>query len=598
MEVNFNENQLIEQTRPLTQEVKLKRVKCNFIAENSRFLLDCDFSKQYSHYYNKRLNKSKPFLEFNCRLKWPNSIQILTLAELATIIEKKQSQESVLETTNAIKTEENAKNDEFIIIGTIFKRMKLQPDVIQELSEGFHLNCDRYLGHYVSQDDKLVLEDADETIALVGNIEPSRFVTGIVVALLGYPLEDGSQFYVKDVCYAEPNWLLIDDEDDDDDVSDESLIRIDERLSSTPMKPMKKMAKFDDDNNFHEKKFSPLERTKYLMVVSGFGFHQDMAKESSLTRALQDLINFIWGAGKYVDDERSSQVARILVVGDCLLEDRLDPDEDSSSQEIDIRLKMKSSRQVKPYASSIQAVKHMDDFFAQLSKTINVDIMPGQSDPSSHLMPQQPFHPCMFPKSCMFPTFNCITNPSHAIYNDNVVVFATSGQNIDIIKKFSNLNDPIEIMKSHLIWGNCAPSAPDNLYSVPYEDDDPHVIDFIPTIYIAGCQDYYRTEYYQYSYNSLHQRAEEDNNKMKDDDDDNNVKEDIKPRIKTEKTSQQQVPVATRSLDGTSGCDIKIKDEFIKKDRTLLITVPKFYETFSCILINLITLESHLMSFK
>lgn len=34
--------------------------------------------------------------------------------------------------------------------------------------------------------------------------------------------------------------------------------------------------------------------------------------------------------------------------------------------------------------------------FSQTS--IDVDIMPGEFDPTNHMMPQQPLHPCLLPK--------------------------------------------------------------------------------------------------------------------------------------------------------------------------------------------------------
>jgi len=492
--------------------------------------------------------------------------------------------------------------------------MKLQPDVIEELSRGdFHVKCERYLGHYTSPNDTLVLEDTDESISLVGNIDPKEFVTGICVALLGYSIHDGSQFLVRDICYAEPNRQLL---------YENSQLNLVER------------PKMNDDGK-------PL----YLMVVSGLGFHHEMDKRSSLTQALQDMIDFIWGGGKFSEDELSHRVSRILVVGDNLHSDRLASEaEESDESDLDIGAKMKKSRQVKEYSRSVQAVKHMDDFFAQLSKTINVDVMPGPSDPTSHLMPQQPFHPCMFEKSCMFSTFNCTTNPYHAIYNDNVEILATAGQNVDIIRNFSGLEDPIEIMKHHLKWGNCAPSAPDNLYSVPYEDEDPYLIDFIPDIYIAGCQKSHRVDHYYYASSeeseslpsSLSFESSKDESTMI-----NVTPESIKTRrLRTGGSREFGKPNAGRQLaPTTSGStpklagkprqeNISTKDRKLdyntpssrpqhetsrsesdrqgasfqssapRKSRTLLVTIPNFYETFSCVLINLNDLECELLSFK
>lgn len=536
----------------MTQQIKQNRVRCNYQTENDKFLLECDFSKQYNDYYRKRLEKTRPYLEYNARSKWDPTIPIYDLAELASFSVDGDFDEPLSDVSPTLTSPttqhgvtardpgtpdahkmpkrprkvSEAKSDksECIVIGTIYKRMKLQPNVVEELSKGdFHVKCERYLGHYTSQDDTLILEDLQESISLVGNINPKNFVTGICVAILGYSIGDGSQFLVRDICYAEPKRSILYDN------TQLSRVRMSESSNELPI---------------------------YLMVVSGLGFSHDMeTSNSDLTQALQNMIDFIWGGGKFADDDRSSRVCRILVAGDSLHANRLaqsDGDDDDNSLFIDpdnIAAKMKRSRQVKAYPRSIKAVQYMDDFFAQLSKTINVDVMPGASDPSSHLFPQQHFHPCMFPKSCMFSTFNCTTNPHRATFNDNIELLATSGQNIDIIKKFSGLDDSLDIMSHHLKWANCAPSAPDNLYSVPYENEDPYVIDFIPDIYIAGCQESYQRKFHNYTMDNTGSQAD-----------------------KTEPGSP--------------------------KSRTLLINVPRFDATFSCVLINLLDLESHCINFK
>lgn len=635
----------------MTQEVKLKRTQCNYQAENARFLLECDFSKQYNQYYQTRLVRTRPYLEFHCHNKCDPNIPIYSLSQLAEITTSeygdqddellalspspncsppdfaanepnqevqgnfkfskrlRRSSESYKQDSPFPKTStqkedpttlrspiespgeppiespilqvpSNLKN-RCIIIGTIFKRMKLQPNVVDELSRGdFHVKCDRYLGHYTSQDDKLVLEDIDETISLLGNIDPKQFVTGIVVALLGFPVDNGSQFFVQDVYYAEPSKYLL--YDDDNEIMTQAI----ERPLGT-VQPV------------------------YLLVVSSLGFRQDMSKSSDLTKALQNLINFTWGGAEYADDDRCSRIGRILVVGDNLSEDRLEMDEELKrvAQGEDLAVKMKKSRQVKQYAESVQAVKHMDDFFAQLSKTINVDVMPGPLDPSSHMLPQQPFHPCMFPKSCMFSTFNCTTNPFRAVYDNKVEVLATSGQNVDIITKFSDLKDPIEIMKCHLKWGNLAPSAPDNLYSAPYDDEDPFVIDYIPEIYIVGCQESFKTDTYVYStidFESSDEQQQAPDNSAR-------MRPTGSPLVtsRSPQVTGLKRPLASQGTPklGPSACMNSFNErnsninpeQFPKvgsKNSTLLITVPKFCETFSCVLINLKNLESQLVVLK
>ena len=55
---------------------------------------------------------------------------------------------------------------------------------------------------YVSSSDLLILEDELQRILLIGNIQPGDFVTGVLVALLGFE-DDSGKFNVEDICTAD-----------------------------------------------------------------------------------------------------------------------------------------------------------------------------------------------------------------------------------------------------------------------------------------------------------------------------------------------------------------------------------------------------------
>ena len=48
-------------------------------------------------------------------------------------------------------------------------------------------------------------------------------------------------------------------------------------------------------------------------------------------------------------------------------------------------------------ASSIEAVRVLDNLLVQLASSVDTDIMPGEFDPANQILPQQPLHPCLFP---------------------------------------------------------------------------------------------------------------------------------------------------------------------------------------------------------
>lgn len=93
---------------------------------------------------------------------------------------------------------------------------------------------------------------------------------------------------------------------------------------------------------------------------------------------------------------------------------------------------------------------------------MNVDIMPGEYDPSNHILPQQPMHYCMFPQSTKHQTFQGVTNPYQCSIADRIIL-GTSGQPISDIKTLTDIENNLEILESTLTWGHLAPTAPDTL---------------------------------------------------------------------------------------------------------------------------------------
>lgn len=57
------------------------------------------------------------------------------------------------------------------------------------------------MAKYVNTTDYLILEDELQRILLIGKIDVGQFVTGVVVALLGYE-DDSGKFFVEEACSA------------------------------------------------------------------------------------------------------------------------------------------------------------------------------------------------------------------------------------------------------------------------------------------------------------------------------------------------------------------------------------------------------------
>ncbi|KAG4927953.1 hypothetical protein JHK85_054439 [Glycine max] len=91
---------------------------------------------------------------------------------------------------------------ECVIVGTLYKHMKLKPCILDEYSKERSVVPLVKPHNFIHPDDHLVLEDESGRVKLSGYIiSPSEYVTGIVVALLGKETGAGD-FLVQDVLQA------------------------------------------------------------------------------------------------------------------------------------------------------------------------------------------------------------------------------------------------------------------------------------------------------------------------------------------------------------------------------------------------------------
>lgn len=111
--------------------------------------------------------------------------------------------------------------------------------------------------------------------------------------------------------------------------------------------------------------------------------------------------------------------------------------------------------------------------------------MPGPLDPANYMLPQQPFHPCMFPQASQNSSFQAVSNP-YDCELDGVSIVGCSGQNVCDLLRSTQINDPLTALRQTLIWSHIAPTAPDTLASYPYIDSDPFILKSCPHIYFAG----------------------------------------------------------------------------------------------------------------
>lgn len=216
-----------------------------------------------------------------------------------------------------------------------------------------------------------------------------------------------------------------------------------------------------------------------LVLISGL----DQSSTKDFTLSLELFQQWLYGnvaSAHDSADHEAANVVRVIVAGN------------SVRTTMEMRQRTMLMRQPESVLT-LKAVNDVDELMRAWSKSVNVDLMPGEFDPSNLMLPQQPFHPCMFPKSSPCGAFRSVSNPYECSIEDRLVL-GTSGQNISNIQKYSNIDDSMDALRSIARWGHVAPTSPDTLPCYPYTEQDPFIIRDCPHILFAGNCSTYQTD--------------------------------------------------------------------------------------------------------
>ncbi|RXG56732.1 DNA polymerase delta small subunit, partial [Armadillidium vulgare] len=111
---------------------------------------------------------------------------------------------------------------------------------------------------------------------------------------------------------------------------------------------------------------------KFVLFISGLELQNE-----SVFLSLQLLIDYLTGhLGSPSEQSEICNIVRIVIAGNSIC---------GTGKDV-------------PLHEKVRLAKLFDDILTQLSNFCPVDLMPGEFDPSNHVMPQQPFHSCLFPK--------------------------------------------------------------------------------------------------------------------------------------------------------------------------------------------------------
>lgn len=449
---------------------------------------DRQYVQQYADMYFLRLAQLKPIVEQVAGEAWGSF-------ELAG--ERARQVERVLDVRQG---------QACWVVGTVFMQMGLKPDVLDDISKEHWIAAPPPREKYMSPDgtgDEIMLEDESGRLQISGSIlREHPLVTGAIIAAIGSENKHGV-FEVIDIRVADlppqpERWALS------------------RPPSTTPPSPKK------------------------IAIVSGL----NISGTSTDSLALDLLLEYLLGEAG--DASSASQITRLVIAGDSISKGSPIP----TREDLAMRSKMSGSgtgavaRKFGYDASAYNAapIERLDAFLAELLPSMPVTILPGASDPANVAVPQQPLHPALFRHSRAYMKspaadeaepgwLDAVTNPWEGEI-EGWRVLGSGGQNVNDVAKYVGVNndgaaaaaaagdgdgeamdmegdgaakdqtstddgDGCELMDALLRWRCVAPTAPDTLWSYPFQDDDPFLLSRCPHLFFAGNQPRFATDLVQ-----------------------------------------------------------------------------------------------------
>ena len=217
----------------------------------------------------------------------------------------------------------------------------------------------------------------------------------------------------------------------------------------------------------------------YVVFISGF----DLLHLKKCALELKLFLGWIAGLlNNIIEDIEIDKIVRVIIAGGST---QTSPEKSGGGFSMTSRVSQSNE--------TIEAVKLLDSFLLDLCQSVDVDLMPGENDPSNHILPQKAMHCCMFPLSGVYESLNRVTNP-YQCKIDGIEILGSSGQPVNDILKYSNIQTPMDALESCLRWNHMAPTAPDTLGCYPFYETDPFIVEHCPHVFFSSNHEKFDTK--------------------------------------------------------------------------------------------------------
>lgn len=335
--------------------------------------------------------------------------------------------------------------------------------------------------------DNLYIEDVSGRIIIQGtytNYNIGEFINGIPISIKG-KLDNKGNFLFDDYLFYKSDKYIFTEKDSEEEINKKSKEnKLNEVKKEIDIKNIKIKDKILDNTNSN----NILYNKNLILFISNLNYENipndnNGLKQSTLTL----LIDFIQNQNNISNIlyQFSHRICRIILVGNSL---------NTFEKEIENKLSLNiSSLSIED--KILENYTLFNNFLNLISNYIYLDVMPSLDSNDDLKFPQNPLNKLLFMdnfSNLNNSSLNLVNNPYFfelfiPSINKKKYFIGTSGENINIIKQYSCLENNIDIMKKNIEWRHLCPINPS--YSTLYSIDnktDPLIIDILPDVYFTS----------------------------------------------------------------------------------------------------------------
>lgn len=398
-----------------------------------------DYSAQFYHIYQNRLNVLRERVETECQKKWDHGFKLNGKA-----VVKKQK---VLDIQG---------NEPCWCVGTIYCEMKYKPNILEDVIHDT-FGAPELVKSYTDPEgsDEIMLEDESGRVLLVGDfIGTTPLISGMVVGLLGMEADAGS-FQVLDICYPSP----------------------------IPQRSLPDIKSESDE-------------AEYVAFVSGLNVNTTSPDRVLKLKLLQEYL-----MGDLSTDSKLSKIGRLIICGNSIDFNLRDRNVEKTIKCLeDFGDFLANTLQTIPIDIMPGATDPSDKTLPQqpLNKALFKESLRPYFDRVNSEILNLVTNPYNFTLNGLEVLVTSGQNIDdiikYIVPSQEKESSGSPDEDVDMDAKelpVDSLEHRLDLMECTMRWQNIIPTAPDTLGCYPYKTDDPFILEEWPHIYAVGNQPQY-----------------------------------------------------------------------------------------------------------